>query len=232
MKKFLLTPLLLIIFLTASGQGSGFGYMLDIGGSNFSPDNSAYNQTIRTYIHNGFIRFHSHSGKNAINISFGYRKDTIAFQNYAYFMGSDGNLRQYNTDAFLKRNAWRIGLMNQKQFGRRPGRMMFSLNAGGFYEHAINGSCYALSEGWKYNLGNELNTHNLGIILGAEMRFAWFTIGCKFEKLFRDMLNHDYILSQELSLDNSSELRGLKLNPAMGFIYLGINLDFFREQND
>ena len=232
MKKFLLTPVFLLLFLAASGQGSGLGYMLDIGGSNFSPDNSNYDQSIRTYIHNGFMRFHSQDGKNAIQISFGYRKDTISFQNHAFFMGSDGNLNQYNTDAYLKRNAWRIGLLNQKQFGRRPGRMMFAINAGGFYEHAINGSCYNMAEGWKYDLDNELNTHNLGIILGAEMRFAWFTIGCKFEKLFRDMLNHDYILSQELSLDNSTELRGLKLNPAMGFIYLGINLDFFNEHND
>lgn len=232
MKKILLTPVFLILFLSASGQGSGLGYMLDIGGSNFSPDNSVYDQTIRTYIHNGFVRFHSRSGKNALQVFFGYRKDTVAFQNNAIFMADDGNLMQYNSDAYLKRNAWRIGLMNQKQFGRRPGRLMFSINAGGFYEHAINGSCYNHTEGWRYDLDNELNTHNLGVILGAEMRFAWFTIGCKFEKLFRDMLNHDYILSQELSLDNSSELRGLKLNPSMGFIYIGINLDFFNEHDD
>jgi hypothetical protein len=206
--------------------------MLDIGGSNFSPDNSYYNQSIRTYIHNGFIRFHNRSGKNAVQISFGYRKDTISFQNHALFMNSNGNLMQYNTDAFMKRNAWRIGLMNQKQFGRRPGRLMFALNAGGFYEHAIKGSCSAYGEGWKYDLDKELNTHNLGVTIGAEMRFLWFTIGCRMEKLFRDMLNHDYILSQELSVDNSSELRGLKLNPTMGFIYLGVNLDFFKDNND
>ncbi len=232
MKKFLLTPVFLVLFLPVYGQGSGIGYMLDIGGSNFSPDNAVYDQSIKTYIHNGFIRFHNQSGKNAIQIFASYRKDTISFQNDAFIMGSDGDLMQYNTDAYLKRSAWRIGLLNQKQFGRRPGKMMFALNAGGFYEHAIEGSCYEYSEGWKYNLDNELNTHNLGIIMGAEIRFAWFTIGCKFEKLFRDMLNHDYILSQEPSLDNSSELRGLKLNPAMGFVYLGFNLDFFHENDD
>ena len=109
---------------------------------------------------------------------------------------------------------------------------MFALNAGGFYEHTIKGSCFDYHEGWRYDLDHELNTHNLGIFLGAEMRFAWFTIGCRAEKLFRDMLNHDYILSQELSLDNSSELRGLKLNPVMGFIYLGINLDFFNDNKE
>lgn len=232
MKRILLTLVLLVSFLVVFGQGSGLGYMLDIGGSNFTPDNSVYHQSMTTYVHNGFIRFHNKRGNNAIQLFFGYRMDTVSFQNNAYFMDRDGNLMNYNTNGYLKRNAWRIGMMNQKQFGRRPGRLMFALNAGGFYEHGINGNCYSYSEGWEYALDNELNTHNLGIILGAEMRFGWFTIGCKMEKLFRDMLNHDYILSQELSVDNSSELRGLKLNPTMGFIYLGINLDFFNEDDE
>jgi hypothetical protein len=230
MKKILLSHVLLVLVFSASGQGSGIGYMLDIGGSNFSQGNPVYNQSIRTFTHNGFIRFHDRSGKNAVQIVVGYRMDTVSFQNFSSYMSNDGRLLQFNTDAYLKRSAWRIALVNQKQFGRKPGGLMFSLNAGGFYEHTINGSCYDYSEGWKYDLENELNTHNLGVLLGAEMRFGWFTIGCKMEKSFRDVLNHDYILSQELSSDNSSELRGLKMNPVMGFIYLGLNLDFFKEE--
>ncbi|MBA7577553.1 hypothetical protein ES708_19406 [subsurface metagenome] len=73
----------------------------------------------------------------------------------------------------------------------------------------------------------EINRDNLGIILGSEIRFAWFTLGFKYEKLLRDVLNHDYILSQDLNLENSTELRGLKLNPGMAYLYLGVNIDFF-----
>ena len=61
----------------------------------------------------------------------------------------------------------------------------------------------------------------------AEVRFGWFTIGYKLEKLFWDVLDHDFILSQELNTNNSSELRGLRLNPWMNYLYLGINIDFF-----
>jgi hypothetical protein len=208
------------------GQASGLGYMYDMGWSNFSHSEPDYNQSIRTRIHNGFIRVHNNDGSNAVQILFGYRMDTVNFQNYSWYMASDGELKQFNTNAYLKRNAWRLGLINQMQFGK-PGRIVLAINTGGFYEHTIGGSRIGYGDGNRYMLRSELNTHNLGIMLGAEIRLAWFTFGAKYEKLIKDVLDHDYILSQELSAENSSELRGLKMNPGMGFIYIGLNLDFF-----
>lgn len=209
------------------GQGSGLGYMLDFGGSNFSHSSPDYDQSIRTRIHNGYIRFHNKDGSNAVQILFGYRKDTVNFKNYSWYMNPEGEMAQFNSNGSLIRDAWRLALINQKQFGK-PGRFVFALNAGGFYEHTISGSRTGQSDGYTYQLTNELNTHNLGILLGVEVRLAWFTFGARFEKLVYDVINHDYILSQELNSSNSSELRGLKMNPGMGFIYLGINLDFFK----
>jgi len=229
MKKTLLYWMLFCLCLAPIyGQGSGIGYQLDIGGSNFSHSAPYYDQSIRTYIHNGFIRFHNKDGSNAIQIMFGYRKDTVNFKNYSWFMAPDGEMTQFNSNASLRRNAWRLGLVNQMQFGN-PGRFVFAINTGGFYEHTIDGSRNGHGDGNNYQLTSELNTHNLGIQLGAEIRLGWFTFGGRFEKLLYDVINHDYISSEELSTSNSSELRGLKMNPGMGYIYLGINLDFFKQ---
>ncbi len=229
MRNYLLYILLLIpcpglLF----AQGSGIGYQFDYGGSNFSHSSPHYSQSMRTMIHNGFVRFHSKDGSNAVKLMFGYRADTVHFQNYSWYMGSTGEMEQFNVNAYLQRSAWRLGIINQVQFGR-PGRFVFALNTGGFYEHSVKGKKYSYGEGVSYVLDNELRTHNLGVILGGELRLGWFTVGARYEKLLRDVLNHDYILSQELGSGNSSELRGVKMNPGMGFIYLGVNLDFFSE---
>lgn len=158
----------------------------------------------------------------------GYRSDTIRFRNYSAFLASDGSsMMQYNTNAILRRNAWRFGVINQYQFHIYTARIVCSLNTGLFYEHTIRAIRSGSLDGRRYLLDEELNRNNIGIIAGGEIRFVCFTLGFKYEKLFRDVLNHDYILSQDLNLNNSTELRGLRLNPGMAFLYLGISLDFF-----
>lgn len=231
MKTFLTAVIFSFVCLAANAQGgSGIGYIFDIGGSNWKQSNPDYFQSIRTITHNGFIRFHNTTGTNAFQLMVGYRIDSIRFRNYSSFLAPDGRtMMKFNTDAYLKRNAWKVAAINQLQFGRRPGRFMVSLNTGLFYEYAIRASRFSFEDRRRYKLNKELNRHNMGVILGGEVRLRWFTIGCKYEKLLGDMLNHNYILSEELNLENSSELRGLRLNPGMWFLTLGVNLDFFEE---
>jgi len=228
MRRILLFILFVCIGTSSFAQGFGLGYQFDIGWSNKSNPSSAYDQSIRTYIHSGFIRFHNTGGNVALKFMIGYRSDTIRFRNYSAFLASDGSsMMQYNTNALLRRNAWRFGVINQYQFHIYTARIVCSLNTGLFYEHTIRAIRSGSLDGRRYLLDEELNRNNIGIIAGGEIRFVCFTLGFKYEKLFRDVLNHDYILSQDLNLNNSTELRGLRLNPGMAFLYLGISLDFF-----
>jgi len=228
MKRILLLTLFVCCGISSFGQGSGLGYQFDFGWSNKSNPSSAYGQSIRTFTHNGFIRFHNASGNNALQFMVGYRRDTIRFRNFSEFLSSDGSsMEQYHTNAMLRRNALKFAAINQFQFGGKPGRIVFSLNTGLFYERTVRATRSSYGDGWRYELNEEINKDNLGMIVGGEIRLFWFTFGFKYEKLFRDVLNHDYILSQELNVNNSTELRGLKLNPGMAYLYLGINLDFF-----
>jgi hypothetical protein len=138
-------------------------------------------------------------------------------------------MMQYNTYAYLKRDALKFSVVNQMQLGR-PGRVVIALNTGLFYEQTINMSRFGQNDNFTYELNNEINYGNIGGILGIELRLACFTLGYKYEQLFRDILDHEYILSQELNLSNSSELRGLVLNPPMHYLCLGINLDLFHRE--
>ena len=231
MRRLTLIFLLFAAIVATNAQGSGFGYLIDMGGSSFSQASPEYNQAIGSITQNGFIRFHSASGYNAMQFMVGYKKENIPFQNYSDFLSPDGTgMMQYNSDAQIRREAWKFCVINQLQFGRRPGKLMFSLNTGLFYEHTANATRNGFNGDWTYDLEEEIRFSNLGCILGAEVRFGWFTVGYKIEKLFWDVLDHDYIINQELNLSNSSELRGLKLNPWMNYLCLGINLDFFKEK--
>ena len=228
MKRLFNIVVLMLSVVFANAQGSGFGYMIDFGGSTFSQASPEYDQLMRGITHNGFVRIHDASGYEAVQIMIGYKRETIPFQNYSDFLSPNGNgMMQYDVDAKLKREAWKLCVINQLQFGRKPGKLMYSFNSGLFFEHTISLTRYGDNSDWTYNLQDELVHNNLGLILGAEVRFGWFTIGYKLEKLFWDVLDHDFILSQELNTNNSSELRGLRLNPWMNYLYLGINIDFF-----
>lgn len=231
MKRLYSIILLILSVVLANAQGSGFGYMIDLGGSTFSQATTEYNQVIRSIAQNGFIRIHSPSGYNALQLMVGYKKERIPFRNYSDFLSADGNrMLQYNTDAQLRREAWKFCVIHQLQYGQMPGKFMYSINTGLFYEHTTRLTRNENNGDITYYLHNELVPNNLGFILGAEVRFEWFTIGYKMEKLFRDVLNHDYILSQELNLTNSTELRGIRLNPWMHYLCLGFNIDFFQRR--
>jgi hypothetical protein len=229
MRRITIILILLVIILPVSGQGFGFGYLLDMGGSCYHQPGDGYSQCIYSITHNGFIRFHSRNGHNAFQLMVGLRRDTIPFRNHTEFLSPDGvTMMRYNTNAYLKRDALKLSAINQLQFGR-PGRLVLSFNTGLHYEHTVHARRYGYNDSFSYNLNHEINFDDFGYLLGAEIRLAWFTVGYKFEQLFVDLLNHDYILSRELRLDNSSELRGLVLNPPMHFVYLGINIDFFKK---
>ncbi len=233
MKRIIIIWVLFISAVSVKAQGSGFGYMADFGGSTFSQPTAEYDQVIRSFAHNGFIRFHSASGYNALQFLVGYKSETVPFQNFSDFLSPDGNeMMKYNTDAQIKRKTWKFGLINQLQFVRKPGKLMYSFNSGLFYERTVKATRNDYNGDWTYDLEQEIIPHNLGLILGAELRFGWFTIGYKMEKLFWDVLDHDYILTQDLNMSNSSELRGLKLNPWMNYLYLGVNIDFFSEKEE
>ncbi|MBA7704641.1 hypothetical protein ES703_113458 [subsurface metagenome] len=108
MKRILQLVCLIAISVPSLGQGSGVGYILDIGWSNKSQSTPVYYQSIRTITHNGFIRFHNGKGNNALQLMAGYRMDTISFQNFSQFLGSDGtSMMQYNSNAFIRRDAHR-----------------------------------------------------------------------------------------------------------------------------
>jgi hypothetical protein len=232
MTHILLILILSVAVISSNAQGTGIGYMIDIGGSSFSQISPEYNQGIGSITQNGFVRFHDASGHNALQLMVGYKKEHTFFQNYSDFLSSDGTeMLQYNTDAQIRREAWKICIIDQWQFGRQPGKLMYSLNTGLFYEQTRNATRNDINGDWTYDLQEEIRPANLGCILGAEVRFDWFTIGYKMEKLFWDILDHDYIIGEELNFSNSSELRGLKLNPWMHYLCLGVNLDFFKDKD-
>jgi hypothetical protein len=227
MKRVLGIILLLTSGMLVMAQGSGFGYIAEIGGSGYCQSGSGYNQSYYTVTHNGFIRFHSESGHSAFQLMVGFRTDTISFRNNTEYMSADGfTIMRYNSDAFLKRDALKLTALNQWQIGR-PGRVVLAFNAGLYYEHTLRAVRQGYNDSYTYYLDNEIHYDNFGYTVGCEFRLLCFTVGYKYEQLFTDLLNHDYVLSLQPASGNSSELRGLVLNPPMHFIYLGINIDFY-----
>jgi len=228
MKLFgLISCFLSILFPALSSPGCGFGYNLDVGGSTFDQITADYNQSISRVTQNGFIRFHNESGRNALQFSAGLQKENVFFENYSDYMSAEGAINQYNVSGLIKREALKFAVIDQLQFGARPGKLVFSLNAGFFLEHTLEAARCTRNGDAIYLLDDEIVPNAVGGILGAEFRFGWFTIGYKAEKLFNDVLDHDYIIGQELNTENSTELRGIKMNPLMNHIYLGFSLDFF-----
>ncbi len=227
MKRIIGALIVLTCMPIAHGQGVGIGYNFDIGGSGYNIPSGEYNQIAFAMTHNGFIRFHNRKGNNALQFMVGFRYDSLAFRNRSEFLSPDrSTMMQYNTNASIIRNAMKFSVINQTQLGR-PGHVVLSLNTGLFCEHTLKAARHGIDDSRSYALNEEINENAFGGILGLELRLAWFTIGYKYEQLFNDVLDHDYILSQELNLTNSSELRGLVMNPPMHFIYVGINLDFY-----
>lgn len=215
------------LMVKLSAQG-GFGYTLDVSERNNFRIGQGYDQSIQTIQHSFFFRSHNSKGTKASQFQFSYREDSITFSNYAQYLELDGQtLNNYNVEAFLKRYAWKFGIITQHQFGGNLDKFVFAINYGLHYEFTSRMTRNGLNDGRFYDLDNEINRHNLIFSFGTEMRFSWVTVGYKWEKMFFDVLNHDYINSLPLTPDNSSELRGMRIDAGMHFLYFGFNFDFY-----
>ncbi len=228
MKKILLLFTGCTLSAIALAQASGIGYYLGIGGCYSGSASGFFSQEITSISHNGFIRFHSKNTLWATQFVGSYRRDFISYQNFSEFIGSNSTeVLRYNTDAQIDRSAWRITVVEQLQLGSDKSRFCVALNPGLFYERTLQASRSSEYDSYSYDLRNEINPNGVGWTLGAEVRFHWLTLGYKVEQQFTSVLNHDYLLSQPQELGTSSELRSLVLNPAMNYVFVGINLDFY-----
>lgn len=232
MKRNILILLLMLVPLILSAQGRGIGYTLDMGGSLWSQSTSAYDQTIGSVTHNGFIRKHNKAGTRAFQFSVSYKTEQTHFGNVSTFLKPEGiELMNYNTDAWIDRTAWRVGMSEHFQFCGKPGKALLSVYPGIFYEGTTRINRYSDYDSYNYPLEDMIHISNLGYSLGVEIRLYFVTFGYKMEKLARDVLDHDAILDQELGPGNGSELRGLYMNPLMQYFYVGINLDYYRNRH-
>lgn len=227
MKQALLFIIFSLSAATLNAQG-GLGFSMDISEKNNFDIGQGYEQSMETVQLNFFFRTHNNTGSKASQFQFSYREDSITFSNYSSYLETDGKtLSNYNVDAYLKREAWKFGVITQHQLRLNHKRLVGAFNYGFFYEYTSKVKRHGFSDGFNYELDNEINRHNFIFALGAELRFSWFTVGYKWEKMFFDVLNHDYINSQTLTVGNSSELRGVRIDPGMHFLVLGFNLDFY-----
>lgn len=230
------TTLLSIILLTSSlllnGQGAGFGYEMAFGYKGNFDVGEGYSQSMQSTQHNFFVRWHSNEGKRGHQIVTGLRLDSIGFTNeVAYKNAYTLEMVKPTTDAYLKRIAWRFGYVNHYQFIGKPGGFVIAANYGLFYEFTSQMKRTSIYDNLEYKLYSEQNRHNLVGGLGVEMRFWYFTMGYRYEHMFFDMLNHDYIKTKPLTPENSSELRGMKLRPSMSYFYMVFNFDFFNSNS-
>ena len=228
--RFLLIPLLLICTLPGFGQGAGFGYQIDFGHkSNFNVG-EGYDQEMQTMTHSLFLRWHSHQGRNGHQIVTGLRFDSIGFKNEVQFYNPRTDQTDfYNTDAYLKRIAWRMGYKTQRQFIGTPGEFVVAFNYGLFYEFTSQMKRKSFYDEYEYKLYGEQNRHNLIGMVGIESRFWFVTLGLKYEHMFFDMINHNNVKNHQLTNGNQSELRGLNLSPSMVMFYIVFSFDFFNE---
>ncbi len=228
MKRFTLILFLLLVFLLQIKAQSEFGYALDIGYRENFNIGEKYDQSVFTYQHNFFIRNNHRSGLVATQWQVGLRVDSVHFINNTEFLDfSRTKMNSYDVEAYLERYALKFGFVTQYQLSDSTKRFTFSFNHGLHYEASVLTTRYGISDGEQYNLGDEVNMHNLLFSLGAEMRFNWyvdFFIGYKFEKPFRDLINHKYINNLPVNADNSSELRGMRLDQGISFVYLGMSI--------
>lgn len=228
MKQILLPLLFLFCSVYSYGQGAGFGYQMDLGAKNKFNVGEGYNQEMKSLQHSFFVRWHTHQGRKGHQIVTGLRIDSIGFKNNTSFLSDDlKSFEHYNVDAHLKRIAWRFGYLTQRQFIGEPGKFVVAFNYGLAYEFTSQMKRKSEYDNIEYKLYSEQNRHNLIGTLGIEARFWYVTVGLKYEHMFFDMINHNYIKTLELNTNNSSELHGLKLSPSMAFFYLAFHFDFF-----
>jgi hypothetical protein len=220
--------LFIILFgRTAVAQSGGFGYNCDFGSKSNYNVGTGYNQSLETIRHNFFVRSHSDDYKKSSQFQLGFRTDSLWFQNYSTFLSEDEqSIDQYSTDAYIIRKSVCFGWLKQRQFTKNPQRFVFALNYGFTYEHVTKVSRSSLYDNVNYDIGEEFYKNNLVFMGGCEIRYLIFTMGFKVERNLFETINHDYIIDQIPSLSNSSELRGLRWDPLMSYMYIGIKFDF------
>lgn len=233
MKSTLLTLMILTSTLILNGQGAGFGYQIDFGHKNNFDVGEGYSQSMQTTGHSFFVRWHTKQGRRAHQFVNGLRIDSIGFVNKEEYLLDDmKTFQSYNSDAYLKRIAWRFGYMTHRQFAGEPGKFVLSFNYGLFYEFTSQMKRQSINDNMEYKLYSEQNRHNLVGAIGFEARFWYFTLGYKYEQFFFDMINHDYVKNIPMNPSNSSELRSVKLKPSMSLFYIVFNFDFYNSGTD
>ncbi|MCG8699869.1 MAG: hypothetical protein MI922_17575, partial [Bacteroidales bacterium] len=181
---------------------------------------NGYSQSISSYQHTHFIRIYEEN-KHVTNILWiGLRRDTIKFTNTSPYLDEYQQLQYFDVDARLVRHAFRTGYAKQYIIGRKPYRRGLGLAGGVFYEGSLK--MERIGSDRTYTLYSEQLRHNIGLQLKAELKFRWFCIGYKYEKLLFDMLNREKIKDTPVQPNNASELRGLNLSPEMSFVYFGL----------
>lgn len=228
MIKIISSLILVLTCLIGFGQDIGLGYVFDYG-SEFNPKigTDFYSQKTQSKVHSVFIRFDSYYGLNGIQLQVGYKRDSIGFTNTSEYLAFENNeIINFNSEAFIIRESLKFAVIDHIQFGD-PDDFVFSINAGIFYEQSLSATKYI--EGVKYKLKEEINTGCFGAIIGIELRaFGFLVVGAKYEKIFNDILNHDYINDLVPQSNNGSEMRGLRLDSQYATVYIGVNWQIWR----
>lgn len=224
-------PLLVIcifIDIILSAQGAEFGYMFEIGDKSNFRIGQGYNQYIESEQHNLYLKFHKKEKKTSIQWILGFRKDSVYYSNYANYYSTENNsVEQYHNQGYFIRNAMRFEFSKFRNFGNPEKHFRLSAHYGLFYDATIFARRVSLNNtDTFYELKDVLRPRSLGFNSGIEASYRIFSIGCKLEKPFTDLINHEYIKSQTKNVTNASELQGLRLDSWRTYIYAGIHVNF------
>ncbi|MBI9067196.1 MAG: hypothetical protein JEZ09_07885 [Salinivirgaceae bacterium] len=223
--------LLLIVFIfniNLFGQGFGFGYLYNYSISNYKEIASDfYSQKGTAMCHNGFVRYHNDDGWNAIQMQVGYKKEKVSFTNDSEYIAlSEGANANYNISDSINIKSIRFQLIDHIQIGdigTDVDEQLLSINGGLYYEYVTNIERFDD----RYKIDKAVFSSCFGFMVGFEYRVGLFTFGIRYENSLSDLLNRDYINNLIPQLNDASELRGLRMDPAYLTFYMGINFDFW-----
>lgn len=228
MKRILLpTILYFIVAVVANAQSFGIGFKAGGGDRDEFRIGNGYSQHVESMQRDFFIRFIKNDGKEATQLHLIFQSDSIAFTNTNSFMNANGTtLYKYNVDARLSHEAIKFGMVKQYEWNIGKSRFRYGFNYGFFWEFTTSMVRQSEYDHTNYTLDDEIRASRLSFVTGAEIHYRCFTLGYKFERPFKDLIDHGYINSLQLSADNSSELRGLRLDQGLSYMFIGLCFDF------